>query len=462
MVFSSLTFLFMFLPIVLLLYYLVPTKAKNYILLLCSLCFYSFGEPKYIFLLLISCLFNFIFGLFIEKQIGTNRKVVLCLALFFNIALIGYFKYTDFFIQNINALLHTSFSMQYIVLPIGISFYTFQCISYIIDVYHKKVVANRNLFTFATYVCLFPQLIAGPIVRYVDVYKQLLQREHTFSIFSQGIQRFIIGLSKKVLLANMMGEFIKSVDTMERTLLGTWIVAIAFVFQLYFDFSGYSDMAIGLGKMFGFTFLENFNYPLIASSITDFWRRWHISLSSWFRDYVYIPLKGSRVKPLRLCMNLLIVWLLTGLWHGAKMNFVIWGVYFALFLCLEKLLLSKYLEKYQRIRYVYTGIVLCVGFTLFQYDISLWQEIFTKMFGFFTTPISNDALIYYLRSYAILFLICGITATPLGSLIVSKIKENKYYSSLQYLEVLYCSILFIICIAFIVDASFNPFLYFRF
>ena len=463
MVFSSLTFLFIFLPIMLLCYYSVPFRFKNSILLLFSLIFYSFGEPKYIFLLLISCFVNYVLTRLMDGFIGNKRRYgFIIIIIVFNIMMLGYFKYFDFMIKNINSLLNTSFSLQYIILPIGISFYTFQCLSYVIDVYFQKVEVNKNMLSFFTYVCLFPQLIAGPIVRYRDVHEQLKNRDHTFDKCAQGITRFVIGLSKKVLLANQLGEFVSFLQKSEMTWLSAWLICIGFILQLYFDFSGYSDMAIGLGKMLGFDFLENFNYPLTASSITDFWRRWHISLSSWFKDYVYIPLKGSRVKPLRLCFNLIIVWLLTGLWHGASWNFVIWGVFFAVVLIIEKLFIHSWLKTLSCFKYLYTWLILCVGFCFFIYSIDESLKQLSIMFFIQSMPILNPKVVYYLQSYGIIFIIACIAALPKGKQMAISFRCSKYYKNLGYLEVIGIWLLFILCILFIVDASFNPFLYFRF
>ena len=341
MLFSSITFIYYFLPMLLLIYFIVPSKFKNFVLLFFSLLFYFLGEPKYIIVLILSCVLNYIFSKLIEK--GKCRKLLLILAVVYNVGQLLIFKYTDFFITNINNIFNFDIALKYIVMPIGISFFTFQALGYVIDVYNEKHPPATNLVEFMTYVCLFPQLIAGPIVRYADVRKEMQERETSFDKFSEGIRRFVIGLSKKVLLANVLGEFVEL--CVEETLLASWLRPIAYTLQIYFDFSGYSDMAIGLGLMFGFRFLENFNYPLIASSITDFWRRWHMSLSSWFRDYVYIPLGGNRVSKLKFIRNIFVVWFLTGFWHGASWNFIVWGLYFVFFLVLEKMWLSPYLKK---------------------------------------------------------------------------------------------------------------------
>ena len=349
MIFSSITFLFYFLPVLLIVYYLVPKKAKNIVLLVSSMLFYFVGEPKYIFLMLVSILVTYIFGLLISKY-EKHSKILLTVALIITGSFLVFFKYFDFLIENVNLFLNNKLNLLHLALPVGISFYTFQMMSYLIDVYRKEVSAQKNILTLALYVVLFPQLIAGPIVRYITVVKELEDREHTFEKFSKGVTRFTIGLGKKVLIANVIGElasiFLASGD---RSVLYHWMYGIAVMLQIYFDFSGYSDMAIGLGKMFAFEYNENFNYPYIATSITEFWRRWHMSLSSWFRDYVYIPLGGNRVSKIKWIRNIFVVWLFTGIWHGAAWNFVVWGLYFAVILLIEKILLKKYLDKMPKI-----------------------------------------------------------------------------------------------------------------
>lgn len=461
MVFSSMTFLMVFLPIVLGIYYGTPNRFKNKVLLIASLCFYGFGEPKYIFLLLFSCLINYLFAIAIE--VYKKKTWWLVFALVSNVGLLMYFKYIDFIIRNMNALLQSHFDLTYVVLPIGISFFTFQCISYVVDVYRKQVKANRNLLDFATYVTLFPQLIAGPIVRYKDIATQLRARVHTCALFASGIERFIIGLAKKVLLANTMGECITLLSDLPDSILLYWFMAIAFAFQLYFDFSGYSDMAIGLGKMFGFTFLENFNYPYIAKSITEFWRRWHISLSSWFKDYVYIPLKGSRVPVGRLCINILIVWGLTGLWHGAQWNFILWGLYFAVLLIIEKWFLLAWLEKHPIVGHVYTLFVVVIGFVIFQYDVDMLLTQLGNLFALGSVPLMELQVGYYLQSYGVFLLVCSIASTPIGTYVYQTyVKKEGNAKVLSYVEIIGYVLLFMACIAFIVDSSFQPFLYFRF
>ena len=459
MIFSSILFIYYFLPLLLLIYFIVPNKYKNLILLIFSLLFYFLGEPKYIIVLIISCIINYI----ISKQIEKNKhpKLYLIISLIYNIGNILIFKYTDFFIQNINNILNTNIPYLYIIMPIGISFYTFQIIGYIIDVYNKKHKPAKNLLNFMTYVCLFPQLVAGPIVRYSTIEEELTNRTHNFENFSNGIKRFIIGLSKKVLLANILGEFSKSFIT--ETVLSSWFKPIAYTIQIYFDFSGYSDMAIGLGLMFGFKFLENFNYPLIASSITDFWRRWHISLSSWFRDYVYIPLGGNRVSKIKWIRNLFVVWFLTGFWHGASWNFIIWGLYFGIILVIEKLYIGKYLEKTKIIKYIYSFLIVVISFLIFNSNTT--TEIFNNLKNMFclnNLDFTNQETIYHLKSYLTLLIISIISATPILKNIISKIKNTKYKILIDILEPITYITLLVLSTSFLIDESFNPFLYFRF
>ncbi len=459
MIFSSITFIYYFLPILLLIYFIVPSKYKNFVLLFFSLLFYFLGEPKYIIILILSCIVNYYISKLIEK--GKHRKLYLIIGLTYNIVQLLIFKYTDFFISNINTLFKTSISYLYLVMPIGISFFTFQAISYIVDVYNKKHKSADTIITFMTYLCLFPQLIAGPIVRYSTVEKELKSRTHTFDKTSEGIKRFIIGLSKKVLLANVLGEFSKSIIT--ETVVSSWLKPISFTLQIYFDFSGYSDMAIGLGLIFGFRFLENFNYPLIASSITDFWRRWHISLSSWFRDYVYIPLGGNRVSKLKWIRNIFIVWFLTGFWHGDSWNFIIWGLYFGVLLVIEKLFIGKYLEKTKIFKYIYTSIIVIISFLIF--NSTTVSEIFISLKNMFflnNIPFINNETIYYLKSYLIIFIISIISATPLLKNIIEKLSNTKLKNIINILEVITIILLLTITTAYLIDESFNPFLYFRF
>ena len=459
MIFSSITFIYYFLPILLLIYFIVPSKYKNLVLLFFSLLFYFLGEPKYIIILILSCIINYYISKLIEK--GKHKKLYLIIGLTYNILQLLIFKYTDFFISNINTIFKTNLNYLYLVMPIGISFFTFQAISYIVDVYNKKHKSADTLITFMTYLCLFPQLIAGPIVRYSNVEKELKSRTHTFDKTSEGIKRFIIGLSKKVLLANVLGEFSKSIIT--ETVVSSWLKPISFTLQIYFDFSGYSDMAIGLGLIFGFRFLENFNYPLIASSITDFWRRWHISLSSWFRDYVYIPLGGNRVSKLKWIRNIFIVWFLTGFWHGDSWNFIIWGLYFGILLIIEKLFLGKYLEKTKIFKYIYTSIIVIISFLIF--NSNSVSDIFISLKNMFflnNIPFINNETIYYLKSYLVIFIISIFSATPLLKNIIKKLSNTKFKNIINILEVITLITLLTITTAFLIDESFNPFLYFRF
>lgn len=459
MLFSSITFIYYFLPLLLIIYFIVPTKYKNLTLLIFSLLFYFLGEPKYIVILLLSCIINY----YLSKLIvSTNKpKLFLVIAILYNVIQLLIFKYTDFFIDNVNNILNLNMPFMYIIMPIGISFFTFQALGYVIDVYRKKHKPAKSLIDFMTYISLFPQLVAGPIVRYIDIEKELYNRETTFSKFAEGIKRFTIGLSKKVLIANVLGEFAKSIIT--ETVLSSWLKPIAYTLQIYFDFSGYSDMAIGLGLMFGFRFLENFNYPLIANSITDFWRRWHISLSSWFRDYIYIPLGGNRVNKLKWFRNIFAVWFLTGFWHGASWNFIIWGLYFFVILIIEKLFLLKYLSRTRALKYIYTLIIVIISFLIF--NVNTTSEIFIglkNMFFLSDVPIINNEIIYQLRNYLVIFIISIIAATPLMSITINKLKNTKLNNIINILEPIYYLLLLTLSTAFLIDASFNPFLYFRF
>ena len=458
MLFSSVTFIYVFLPILLLFYYIMPNKVRNFVLLIFSLLFYFLGEPKYIIILLLSCIINYIFGKILQNN---KSRLLLILNIIYNVGQLLIFKYTDFFIGNVNNLFNTSFSLLRIVMPIGISFFTFQALSYVIDIYNNKHKSAKNIFEFMTYISLFPQLIAGPIVRYITVQDEFHNRETNYKNFSNGVKRFVIGLSKKVLLANVLGEFIELCIT--NTIIASWLRPIAFTLQIYFDFSGYSDMAIGLGLMFGFHFLENFNYPFIAQSITDFWRRWHISLSSWFRDYVYIPLGGNRVSKFKWIRNIFIVWFLTGFWHGASWNFILWGLYFGVILLIEKLFLGKFLAKTKVIKHVYTILIVIISFLIFSNDnlVDIGHN-FRNMFGFNNISLIDKQTIYYLRSYIVIFIISIIASTPLLKNIVTNISKTKFKLVIDILEPIVYIILLILCTSFLIDNSFNPFLYFRF
>ena len=461
MVFSSITFLFFFLPILLGTYYIVPNKAKNIVLLLASILFYFWGEPTYGWVMISSIICTYVFVILMDKY-KKNSKIFLILALFICVGILVYFKYTNFLIENINLWLKDKIDFIYVILPIGISFYTFQLISYIIDVYRGQEKIKKNILKLAMYISLFPQLIAGPIVRYTTIEKQLENRVHTFQKFALGVRRFIIGLGKKVLIANVLGElaniFLSSNDN---SVLFYWLYGISAMLQIYFDFSGYSDMAIGLGKMFGFEFLENFNYPYIATNITDFWRRWHISLSSWFRDYIYIPLGGNRVNKIKWIRNIMIVWLLTGLWHGAAWNFVIWGVYFGILLIIEKLFLEKYLKKLpQFIGRLYVLFLVMISFIIFNAE-SIPQIIknIGGILGITSNSLISTESLYYLKSYFLVIIIAILGATPIFSKIATK---NKISKIANFLEPAYLLIILVTCTSYIINSSFNPFLYFRF
>ena len=457
MLFSSITFLFYFLPILLIIYFIVPKKFKNLVLFIFSLFFYFYGEPKYGFLLLLSCIINYIMGNLIDKY-RKRAKVFLIIALMYNIGQLIYFKYLDFFIENINNIFNTNIGFMYIVMPIGISFFTFQTISYVVDIYNKKVESSKSFLNFATYVCLFPQLVAGPIVRYETISNELKNRKSNFDTFSEGVKRFTIGLAKKVLIANLLGEMCTSLASLPNGSVMSYLLeAVGYTLQIYFDFSGYSDMAIGLGLFFGFHFLENFNYPLVASSITDFWRRWHISLSSFFRDYVYIPLGGNRVSLLKWIRNIFIVWFLTGFWHGASWNFILWGLYFAVILVLEKKIYGKYLNNTKVLKYIYTIGLVVISFVIFNCETIGDIKIFlSSMFGLNNLPLINTETLYYIRSYLILLIIAIIASTPLLKVIGNKIKKLEFLEPVIYIGII------ILVTAYLVDTSFNPFLYFRF
>ena len=464
MLFSSIPFLYYFLPLVLLCYFAVPKALKNIVLLLFSLAFYAWGEPMYVFLMMATIAVNYILGLLIEKFRGrTLSKIFVTLSVTLSLAVLGYFKYADFFIENFNAVTGLSVNLLNIALPIGISFYTFQILSYTVDVYRGTVKAQKNPITLGAYISLFPQLIAGPIVRYSDVEKQLNERTHSFDKFSLGVRRFIFGLSKKIIIANTLGELCETFHGADdKSVLFYWLFVIAYMLQIYFDFSGYSDMAIGLGLIFGFHFLENFNYPLIANSITDFWRRWHISLSSFFRDYVYIPLGGNRCSKLKWIRNILIVWFLTGFWHGASWNFIIWGLYFGIILLIEKLFLKKYLDKTKVINHIYTLFIVVISFLIFSVD---GKEIIPELKNIFMIsdiPFISSETIYYLKSYMVILIIAGISATPLCNNLINKLKQTKLKKVIGLIEPIYYLVLLTLVTAYLIDSSFNPFLYFRF
>lgn len=465
MLFTSISFLYYFLPALIIIYFITPKKYKNIILLIASLVFYFYGEPKYVFLMIAEIIIAYIGAILIDKYKNQSKNILIT-TLFIHVFLLIIFKYTDFIIQTINDISNANIKLLNIALPIGISFYTFQIISYVIDVYNGKVKVQKNIINLATYVSLFPQLVAGPIVRYQTVEKELDDRVNSFNNFAYGIRRFSIGLAKKVLIANALGELCtKAFALNETTVIFYWIFGISYMLQLYFDFSAYSDMAIGLGKMFGFTFLENFNYPFISKSITEFWRRWHISLSSWFKDYVYIPLGGSRKGTLKLVRNILIVWFLTGIWHGAAYNFIIWGLFIGVFLVIEKLWLSKYISKLPKfLRNIYVLFIIMISFIMFNAE-SLNDAIYNikGLFGLNKEVFINNYTIYYLKSYLIVLIIAIFGATPLFKNIIEKLKKSKCLNKIiNILEPIFLVILLLLVTAYLIDSSYNPFLYFRF
>lgn len=468
MLFSSIVFLFTFLPAVMLLYYLLPVRFRNVILLLASLVFYAWGEPVYLFLMLLSILFNYFSGLDIARNLQDKRaaKRSLVFNLIINLAVLGFFKYEGFVLDTLNGILPVHISYHALPLPIGISFYTFQILSYIIDVYRGNVKVQTNLPNFALYVTMFPQLIAGPIVQYADVDEQLASREVSRTKFGEGSMYFIRGLAKKVLLANTSGMIFTEVSGLAKdniAVMTAWLGAFAYMFQIYFDFSGYSDMAIGLGKMFGFEFNMNFNYPYVSKSITEFWRRWHISLSSWFRDYVYIPLGGNRVSKIKHIRNLLIVWFLTGLWHGAAWNFVAWGLYYGVILIIEKYLLSPVLDRLPDVvRHIYSIVLVVIGWVLF-FSSSFGQaaDYIRVMFGAGAHGFADRESMYLLTSNLILWLILIFGSTPLVHFRYEHMLRSKKWNTTIINSVVYAA-LFIVCIAYLVTETYNPFLYFRF
>lgn len=468
MLFSSIVFLFTFLPAVMILYYLLPVRFRNVILLLASLVFYAWGELVYLFLMLLSILFNYFSGLDIARNLQDKRaaKRSLVFNLIINLAVLGFFKYEGFVLDTLNGILPVHISYHALPLPIGISFYTFQILSYIIDVYRGNVKVQTNLPNFALYVTMFPQLIAGPIVQYADVDEQLASREVSRTKFGEGSMYFIRGLAKKVLLANTSGMIFTEVSGLAKgniAVMTAWLGAFAYMFQIYFDFSGYSDMAIGLGKMFGFEFNMNFNYPYVSKSITEFWRRWHISLSSWFRDYVYIPLGGNRVSKIKHIRNLLIVWFLTGLWHGAAWNFVAWGLYYGVILIIEKYLLSPVLDRLPDIvRHIYSIVLVVIGWVLF-FSSSFGQaaDYIRVMFGAGAHGFADRESMYLLTSNLILWLILIFGSTPLVHFRYEHMLRTKKWNTTIINSVVYAA-LFIVCIAYLVTETYNPFLYFRF
>lgn len=476
MVFSGIPFLYYFLPCVLLAYFVVPKPFRNFVLFFASLLFYAWGEPMYVFLMLFSILLGYVSGILLEKSMEKGWRIlapgrILAGSVFVFAGLFVYFKYTDFLISNINGLTGSKIPLPEIALPIGISFYTFQIISYLVDVYRKDVPAQKNIISMAAYVSMFPQLIAGPIVRYKDVAMQLKERRSTWEMLEAGITRFIIGLSKKILIANELGELCNLFrDSQDKSVLFYWLYAVAFMLHIYFDFSGYSDMAIGLGKIFGFTFPENFNYPYIAGSITDFWRRWHMTLGSWFRDYVYIPLGGNRVSKIKWFRNIFVVWMFTGIWHGAAWNFLFWGLYFAILLIIEKKWLLKPLGKSKWLKHVYLLFFVLISFVIFNApDMYTAVVDIGRLFGVGELPFVSTEALYYLKSYGITILVGIIGCMPVNPWFIAKLEEMKEQRQVVVLDVALGGLkpvvliaLVVLSTAYLVDGSFNPFLYFRF
>lgn len=465
MLFSSIPFLYYFLPLVLAVYFLTPARFRNAVLLLASLIFYAWGEPKYVLLMLASILSGYGFGLLQERYRGQKGAKLVCgLSVAVSLSFLLYFKYADFFLENFNAATGLGVPLLRIALPIGISFYTFQIISYTVDVYRGEP-AQKNLIHLATYVAMFPQLIAGPIVRYSDIAQQLEHRSHSTALAAEGVRRFLIGLGKKILIANQLGELcsvFRASD--EKSVLFYWLYAVAFALHIYFDFSGYSDMAIGLGKVFGFHFLENFNYPYISASITEFWRRWHMSLGTWFRDYVYIPLGGNRVGRARQLLNILVVWMLTGFWHGAAWNFVVWGLMFAVLLIMEKLWLLKPLSKCRPLAHLYVVFFVVISFVIFNAE-NMGQALsdIGGLFGAGGIPLVSAEAVYCLRSFALVLILAVFGATPL--LRNGLVRLSQYPTAgkvLNALEPFTLFVLLLVMTGYLVDGSFNPFLYFRF
>ncbi|MCR1910899.1 MBOAT family O-acyltransferase [Flavonifractor plautii] len=465
MLFSSIPFLYYFLPLVLAVYFLTPARFRNAVLLLASLIFYAWGEPKYVLLMLASILSGYGFGLLQERYRGQKGAKLVCgLSVAVSLSFLLYFKYADFFLENFNAATGLGVPLLRIALPIGISFYTFQIISYTVDVYRGEP-AQKNLIHLAAYVAMFPQLIAGPIVRYSDIAQQLEHRSHSTALAAEGVRRFLIGLGKKILIANQLGELcsvFRASD--EKSVLFYWLYAVAFALHIYFDFSGYSDMAIGLGKVFGFHFLENFNYPYISASITEFWRRWHMSLGTWFRDYVYIPLGGNRVGRARQLLNILVVWMLTGFWHGAAWNFVVWGLMFAVLLIMEKLWLLKPLSKCRPLAHLYVVFFVVISFVIFNAE-NMGQALsdIGGLFGAGGIPLVSAEAVYCLRSFALVLILAVFGATPL--LRNGLVRLSQYPTAgkiLNALEPFTLFVLLLVMTGYLVDGSFNPFLYFRF
>lgn len=464
MVFSSLVFMFAYLPITLLAYYLVPRQGRNIFLFIVNLIFYGWGEPKLVLLMVFNIFFNYIGGWLVDKYRADakKKKLFLILTCVLDIGILAVFKYTGMITETLNMLPFLNIPELQISLPIGISFYTFQTMSYVIDVYRDDAPVSKNFINFGTYVALFPQLIAGPIVRYRDVAEQLVNRRETLEMFTKGVKLFMVGLAKKVIIANTMGTLTTNIfaTTDENGVVGTWVGMIAYTFQIYFDFSGYSDMACGLGNMLGFEFLKNFNYPYIAKSITDFWRRWHISLSTWFKEYVYIPLGGNRKGVKRQILNLLIVWGLTGLWHGAAYNFVLWGLYYGLLLILEKFVLKKFLDRLPSfIQHIYTLFIIIIGWGLFYFtDVGQLGEFMVDLFNF-GNGICGDQAFNLIMSNLPMLIIAAVASTPLATTLYTRFEHTRF---MWIPETLYCMGVLAVSTASLVNQSYNPFLYFRF
>lgn len=464
MVFSSLVFLFAYLPITLLAYYLVPRQGRNIFLFIVNLIFYGWGEPKLVLLMVFNIFFNYIGGWLVDKYRADakKKKLFLILTCVLDIGILAVFKYTGMITETLNMLPFLNIPELQISLPIGISFYTFQTMSYVIDVYRDDAPVSKNFINFGTYVALFPQLIAGPIVRYRDVAEQLVNRRETLEMFTRGVKLFMVGLAKKVIIANTMGTLTTNIfaTTDENGVVGTWVGMIAYTFQIYFDFSGYSDMACGLGNMLGFEFLKNFNYPYIAKSITDFWRRWHISLSTWFKEYVYIPLGGNRKGVKRQILNLLIVWGLTGLWHGAAYNFVLWGLYYGLLLILEKFVLKKFLDRLPSfVQHIYTLFIVIIGWGLFYFtDVGQLGEFMADLFNFGNGICGNQAFNLIMSNLPML-IIAAVASTPLAAMLYNRFEHTRF---MWIPETLYCMSVLAVSTASLVNQSYNPFLYFRF
>ena len=465
MLFTSISFLYYFLPALIIIYFITPKKYKNIILLISSLLFYFYGEPKYVFLMIAEIIIAYIGAILIDKYKNQSKNILIT-TLFIHVFLLIIFKYTDFIIQTINDISNANIKLLNIALPIGISFYTFQIISYIIDVYNGKVNVQKNIIKLATYVSLFPQLVAGPIVRYQTVEKELDDRVHSFNNFAYGIRRFTIGLAKKVLIANALGELCsKAFLADEKTIVFFWIFGVSYMLQLYFDFSAYSDMAIGLGRIFGFHFPENFNYPYISKSITEFWRRWHISLSTWFKDYVYIPLGGNREGKYKQIRNILIVWLLTGIWHGANWTFLIWGLLFGIILIIEKIWLNKFMEKLPSfIRRIYVLFIVMILFIIFNSDnMSVALTNIKGLFGMNEEAFVNDYTLHYLKSYLPVLIIALLGSTPFIKILIDKLRKNKYVNNIiNILEPILIVVILVVVTSYLIDNSYNPFVYFRF